>query len=77
MTENEAHTVALIMERREGHVHVFADGSGRWAPQPPDPRVYPFPDDCPVSIPCAPRSYGAARTAYRQAVKALRLRGIR
>lgn len=77
MTQNEAQTVALLMEQHRGHVHVFADGSALWSPAPPDPAIYPFPDDCPVSIPCTPRSYGAARIAYKQALKALRLRGIR
>lgn len=77
MTTNEAHTVALLMERRSGHVHVFCDGSGLWSAGLPDPGAYTFPDDCPASIPCKPRSYGAARLAYKQAIRTLRARGIR
>lgn len=77
MTSNEANTVALLMEHRTGHVHVFADGSALWSALPADPARYVFADDCPVSVPCQPRTYGAARVAFRQAMKTLRARGIR
>jgi hypothetical protein len=77
MNQNELQAVALILEHQRGHVYVFADGSARWADVPPNPKAYPFPDDCPANIPCAPFSYAAARNVYKQAIKSLRLRGVR
>lgn len=72
----EANAVALLLEHPQGWVHVFADGSSRWAPTPPDPNLYWDPGDVPEPIQCQRRSYRQARTAFSAAVKRLRARGV-
>ncbi len=72
----EAQAVALLLQHPEGWVHVFADGSSRWAAGPPDPTHYWDAGDVPEPIPCARRSYRQARTAFSVAIKRMRARGV-
>jgi hypothetical protein len=72
----EAHAVALLLQHPEGWVHVYCDGSSRWAAAPPNPAHYWDAGDVPEPIVCERRSYHQARTAFSTAVKRMRARGI-
>ena len=72
----EADAVALLLQHDSGWVHVYADGSSRWSSARPDPARYWDAGDVPESIVCQRRSYGQARTAFTQALKRLRARGV-
>lgn len=72
----EPRAVALLLEHPTGWVHVYSDGSSRWALAPPEPSHYWDPRDVPEPIACQRRSYHQARTAFSNALKRLRKRGI-
>lgn len=72
----EAEAVALLLQHPQGWVHVFSDGSSRWAPAPPDPSHYWDPGDVPEPIACQRQSYRQARTAFSIALKRMRARGV-
>lgn len=72
----EPQAVALLLQHPDGWVHVYADGSSRWAPAPPNPGQFWDPTDVPEPIPCQRRSYNQARLAFANALKRLRNRGV-
>lgn len=72
----EPQAVALLLQNPEGWVHVYADGSSRWSPAPPNPRLYWDASDVPEPIPCRGHSYNQARLAFANALKRLRNRGV-
>lgn len=75
-TLSEAEAVALLLEHRDGYVHVYADGSANWSPKPPSSSDWPFAEDCPEALPVRKYSYPQARLLYRGAIKRLRARGV-
>lgn len=72
----EAEAVALLLEHQSGWVHIYADGSSHWSPQPPRPSDWAFAEDCPEAVPVKRYSYAQARLLYRGAVRRLRARGV-
>lgn len=72
----EPQAVAILLQNHQGWVHVYADGSSRWSPAPPDPNNYWDPGDVPEPIACQRRSYQQARAAFTGALKRLRARGV-
>jgi len=48
----EAQAVALLLENPTGYVHVYCDGSSRWATTPPDPTSYWDMGDVPEPVVC-------------------------
>lgn len=74
---SEARAVALMLQYTNGFVHVYADGSANWSPDPPDVKAWPFPEDVPEGIGLVRRlGYQQARAEYRNALKRLRHRGV-
>ena len=72
----EPQAVASLLNHPDGWVHVFSDGSSRWAATPADPKQYWDPQDVPESIACPGRNYHVARIAFSTALKRLRARGV-
>jgi len=72
----EPNAVALLLQHPSGWVLVYGDGSSRWGNDPPAASIFWDPADVPEPIPCAPRSYQQARTAFAHALKRLRNRGV-
>jgi hypothetical protein len=72
----EARAVALMLQNRNGFVHVYSDGSANWSTVAPDPGAWPFPEDCPEAISVRKLTYRQARNEFRNAIKRLRTRGV-